>query len=128
MGGEDTGLSLGGQSGRYFLSEEDFIHLTYFVEGSLAAPLPAGPRPPSKVPPGDVLLLEAPALRVHAAGQEGGQLASTPPRRGGESPPPLAHPRLTEGGPTCGLQTLLFLHPFWGSGALSSPPRLLLPG
>lgn len=56
---------------------------TYFVEGSLAASLPASPWAPSKVPPGKVVgplngtLVEAPTLRVHAVGQEGWELAST---------------------------------------------------
>lgn len=56
---------------------------TYFVKGSLAAPLAAGPRAPSKVPPGEVVrpldgsLVERPTLGVHAVGQEGWELAST---------------------------------------------------
>lgn len=56
---------------------------TYFVEGSLAASLPASPWAPSKVPPWKVVgslngtLVEAPTLGVHAVGQEGWELAST---------------------------------------------------
>ena len=56
---------------------------TYFVEGSLAASLAAGPWAPSKMPPGKVVrpligtLMEAPTLWVHAVGQEGWELAST---------------------------------------------------
>lgn len=56
---------------------------TYFVKGSLAAPLAAGPRAPSKVPPGEVVrpldgtLVESHTLGVHAVGQEGWELSST---------------------------------------------------
>lgn len=56
---------------------------TYFVKGSLAAPLAAGPWAPSKVPPREVVrpldgaVVERPALGVHAVGQERWELSST---------------------------------------------------